>query len=67
MPENAAQTSLKMITKGWEIEASVNMETVPIKVYQETKEERQTVCWIPSEAGKVSILHLSFDSYRIFC
>lgn len=29
------------------------MEKVPLKVYQETREERQTVCWIASEAGKV--------------
>ncbi|KAJ9094764.1 hypothetical protein QFC21_005924 [Naganishia friedmannii] len=52
MSEDAAQTSVKLIIKGWEIEASVNMETVPIKVYQETKEERQTVCWLPSDVGK---------------
>ncbi|KAJ9115515.1 hypothetical protein QFC22_005274 [Naganishia vaughanmartiniae] len=53
MSEEAAQTSVKIVTKGWEIETSVNMETVPIRVYQETKEERQTVCWIPSDVGKL--------------
>ncbi|KAJ9094763.1 hypothetical protein QFC21_005923 [Naganishia friedmannii] len=47
-------TSLSTVTKGWEIEASVNMENVQLKVYQETKEDKQTLCWVPSEAGKAS-------------
>lgn len=53
MAEEITQTSLKITTGGWELEVSVNMEKVPLKVYQETREERQTVCWIASEAGKV--------------
>lgn len=53
MAEEPAQTALKMTTGGWELEVSVNMEKVPLKVYGETREERQTVCWIASEAGKV--------------
>lgn len=52
MAEGPTQTSLKMTTGGWELEISVNMEKVPLKVYGETREERQTVCWIASEAGK---------------
>jgi hypothetical protein len=53
MAEETTQTSLKITTGGWELEISVNMEKVPLKVYQETREERQTVCWIASEAGRV--------------
>ncbi|KAI5455263.1 hypothetical protein NCC49_000079 [Naganishia albida] len=42
MAEGPTQTSLKMTTGGWELEISVNMEKVPLKVYGETREERQT-------------------------
>jgi hypothetical protein len=61
MSEETAQTSLKMITAGWELEVSVGMEKVPLKVYQETQEERQTVCWIASEAGKVRCLAVRYQ------
>jgi hypothetical protein len=63
MSGEAAQTSLKTIGKGWEVEVSVNMETVPLNIYQETKDDRRTVCWIPSVAGKVSRCLL--DSHQV--
>ncbi|KAJ9104180.1 hypothetical protein QFC20_004617 [Naganishia adeliensis] len=52
MAEEPTPTSLMITTGGWELAVSVNMEKVPLKVYQETREERQTVCWVASEAGK---------------
>jgi hypothetical protein len=65
MAEEPTQTSLKMITGGWELEVSVSMEKVPLKIYQETREERQIICWIASEAGKVSRADLKPSIYLL--
>jgi hypothetical protein len=65
MAEEPAQTTVDMTIKGWKMEVSVNMENVPLKVYQETKEANQTVCWIASEVGKASLIFI-VASYRVF-